>query len=119
MRLQFLGAARQVTGSCFFLEGNGLKILVDCGIYQERPFLGRNWDPFPVAPETIDAVVLTHAHLDHCGLLPRLVAQGFSGQVLATRPTADLIGIVLADSAHIQEEDAAYKRKRHEKEGRQ
>jgi metallo-beta-lactamase family protein len=119
MRLQFLGAARQVTGSCFFLEGNGLKLLVDCGLYQERPFLGRNWDPFPVSPETIDAVVLTHAHLDHCGLLPRLVAQGFSGQVLATRPTADLIGIVLADSAHIQEEDAAYKKKRHEKEGRQ
>lgn len=118
MRLQFLGAARQVTGSCFFLEGNGQRLLVDCGLYQERPYLGRNWDPFPIAPESLDAVVLTHAHLDHCGLLPRLVAQGFSGQVLATTATADLLNIILTDSAKIQEEDAAYKRKRHEKEGR-
>lgn len=118
MRLKFLGAARQVTGSCYAVEADGATVLVDCGLYQERQFLVRNWDPFPLPPDRIDLVLLTHAHLDHSGLLPRLVRQGFSGPILTTPATADLLPIVLGDSAHIQEEDAAFKKKRHAKEGR-
>ena len=118
MRLRFLGAARQITGSFYAIEADGATVLVDCGIYQERPFLARNWEPFPVPPDRIDCVLLTHAHLDHSGLLPRLVRQGFSGSVVTTPATADLLPIVLGDSARIQEEDAAYKKKRHEREGR-
>lgn len=119
MKLAFLGAARQVTGSCYFLEAGGLKLFVECGLYQERPFLERNWNDFPVPPEDIDICLLTHVHLDHSGLLPRLVDAGFSGTVLTTAATADLLSIALMDSAKIQEEDAAYKRKRHQKEGRE
>jgi metallo-beta-lactamase family protein len=118
MKLGFLGAARQVTGSSYFVQADGLRCLVDCGLYQERPFLGRNWDPFPIAAEDLDFVLLTHAHLDHSGLLPRLVHDGFSGPILTTAATADLLSIALMDAAEIQEEDAAYKRRRHAKEGR-
>ena len=118
MKIHFLGAARQVTGSRFLLEAAGRKVLVDCGLYQERPYLGRNWEPFPVPPEEIDVVLLTHAHLDHSGYIPRLVEEGFSRRILATGPTIELAEIVLLDAAHIQEEDAAYKLKRHKKEGR-
>jgi metallo-beta-lactamase family protein len=118
MKLAFFGAARQVTGSCYFVEANGLRILVDCGLYQERSFLERNWDPLPVRPEDLDVILLTHAHLDHSGLIPRVVANGFSGTILTTSATADLLSIALMDSAEIQEEDAAFKKRRHEKEGR-
>jgi len=118
MQLTFLGAAREVTGSCYLLETGGLRVLVDCGLYQERPYLERNWDPFPVPPETVDRLLLTHAHLDHSGLIPKLVREGFSGTILATAATADLLAIALLDSARIQEEDAAFKKKRHRKEGR-
>lgn len=118
MKLAFLGAARQVTGSSYFVEAGGLRILVDCGLYQERATLDRNWDPFPVEPRTIDVLLLTHAHLDHSGLIPRLVRDGFSGTILTTAATADILSIALMDSAEIQEEDAAFKRRRHEKEGR-
>jgi metallo-beta-lactamase family protein len=118
LRLKFLGAARQVTGSSYAVEVDGATVLVDCGLYQERPFLARNWEPFPVPPGRIDLVLLTHAHLDHSGLLPRLVKQGFSGPIVTTAATADLLPIVLGDSARLQEEDAAFKKKRHEKEGR-
>ncbi len=118
MRIQFLGAAQQVTGSAYLVEANGLKILVDCGLYQEREFASRNWKPFPVFPPKIDYVLLTHSHLDHAGLLPKLVREGFSGPVITTSASEDLIEIVLTDSARIQEEDAAYKKKRHKKEGR-
>ncbi|MHB8055037.1 MAG: MBL fold metallo-hydrolase, partial [Candidatus Aminicenantales bacterium] len=90
MNIQFLGAARQVTGSKYFLETDDRRILVDCGLYQERAFLERNWEPFPVRPESIDLVLLTHAHLDHCGYLPRLIADGFKGRVLSTAATAEL-----------------------------
>jgi metallo-beta-lactamase family protein len=117
-KLAFLGAARQVTGSSYFVEAGGLRVLVDCGLYQERPFLERNWDPFPVPPHDLHFVLLTHAHLDHSGLLPRLVRDGFGGTILTTGPTADLVSIALMDSAKIQEEDAAFKRRRHAKEGR-
>ncbi|MBI2957233.1 MAG: MBL fold metallo-hydrolase [Chloroflexi bacterium] len=118
MRLIFLGAARNVTGSRFLLENNGVRLLVDCGLYQEREFAARNWDPFPASPNTIDAVLLTHAHLDHCGLLPKLVREGFRGRIMCTEATAELIRITLMDSAHIQEEDALIKKKRHQREGR-
>ena len=118
MRIQFLGAAQQVTGSCYLVEAGGLNILVDCGLYQEREFISRNWKPFPVFPSKIDYVLLTHSHLDHAGLLPKLVREGFSGPVITTSASEDLIKIVLTDSARIQEEDAAYKKKRHKREGR-
>jgi metallo-beta-lactamase family protein len=117
-RLRFLGAARNVTGSRHLLEVDGTHILVDCGLYQERQFASRNWDPFDVPPARIDAVLLTHAHLDHCGLLPKLVKEGFQGRIYCTAATADIAKIILLDAAKIQEEDAAYKRKRHKKEGR-
>jgi metallo-beta-lactamase family protein len=118
LRLRFLGAAGQVTGSCFLLETGDLRLLVDCGAFQERAALDRNWEPFPVPPETLDAVLLTHAHVDHSGLLPKLVKEDFGGRIVTTAATADLLSIVLMDSARIQEEDAAFKKKRHLKEGR-
>ncbi len=118
MKLAFLGAARQVTGSSYYFEDGNVHGLVDCGLYQERSLLGRNWDPFPVAPDTLDVILLTHAHLDHSGLIPRLVKSGFSGTILTTAATADLMSIALMDAAEIQEEDAAFKTKRHQQEGR-
>jgi metallo-beta-lactamase family protein len=116
--LAFMGAARGVTGSRYLLEANGLKFLVDCGLYQERDFLHRNWEPFRCKPSELHAVLLTHAHLDHSGLLPKLVAAGFHGRVICTPATADITKIMLLDAAHLQEEDAAYKKKRHVREGR-
>ncbi len=118
IKLQFLGAVQNVTGSRHLLEANGTQVLVDCGLYQERHFRDRNWAPFPVAPKSIDAVLLTHAHLDHCGLLPKLVKEGFSGQIICTAATAEIAKIILLDAAKIQEEDAEHKRKRHERQGR-
>ena len=117
-RLTFLGAARNVTGSCYLLEVDDTRVLVDCGLYQERKYQDRNWGPFPFKPETIDAVFLTHAHLDHCGLLPKLVRDGYRGKIFCTQATAEITRIILLDSAHLQEEDAAYKAKRHQREGR-
>jgi metallo-beta-lactamase family protein len=119
MQLQFLGAVRQVTGSQYYLKTNGAKILVDCGMFQEREFMDRNWNSLPVRPRDIDAVLLTHAHVDHCGLLPKLIQEGFRGPILATSPSVELVELVLRDSAQIQAEDAEFKKKRHGKEGRQ
>jgi metallo-beta-lactamase family protein len=105
--LVFLGAARTVTGSKYLLDTGGGRVLVDCGMFQGlKELRNRNWAPFPVPAESIDAVVLTHAHLDHVGLLPRLVAQGYRGRVFCTAGTADLCRLVLPDSARIQQEDA-------------
>jgi metallo-beta-lactamase family protein len=118
IKLQFLGAVQNVTGSRHLLEANGTRILVDCGLYQERQFRDRNWEPFTVPPKSIDAVLLTHAHLDHCGLLPKLVKEGFSGKIYCTAATAEIAQIILLDSAKLQEEDAKFKSKRHEREGR-
>jgi metallo-beta-lactamase family protein len=107
MTLTCLGAARTVTGSKHLLEIGGHRILVDCGLFQGLKALReRNWQALPVRANSIDVVVLTHAHLDHCGYLPRLVAQGFRGRVFCTAATAELARIVLADSAKLQEEDA-------------
>jgi metallo-beta-lactamase family protein len=119
IKLKFLGAAQNVTGSRHLLEANGTKVLVDCGLYQERQFQERNWEPFTCPPESLDAVLLTHAHLDHCGLLPKLVKDGFKGRIYCTDATAEIAQIILLDSAHLQEEDAEFKRKRHKKEGRE
>ena len=116
--LSFYGAAQNVTGSQYLLQANGKNILIDCGLYQEHDLKERNWADFKFPPAELDAVVLTHAHLDHCGLLPRLVTQGFNGPIYGTRATADIAPIVMMDCAKINEEDAEFKRKRHEKEGR-
>ncbi len=107
--LTFWGAAGTVTGSRFLVETGASRVLVDAGLYQGlRELRRRNWDDFPVDPTTLDGVVLTHAHLDHCGYLPRLVRGGLDAPVLCTSETAELAAIVLRDSAHLQEEDAAY-----------
>jgi metallo-beta-lactamase family protein len=118
MKLKFLGATHQVTGSSYFIEAGGAKILVDCGMFQEREYANRNWKPFPVPPDQIQYVLLTHVHQDHSGLVPKLVKEGFSGDILLTAASKELFPIVILDSARIQEEDAAFKKKRHDSEGR-
>lgn len=118
MKLRFFGATRQVTGSRYYLEANGSRILIDCGMFQEREFLARNWEAGPISPPKVDAVLLTHAHLDHCGLLPKFYRDGYRGPIFATKPSIDLAELILLDSAHIQAEDLAFKKKRHRKEGR-
>ncbi|MCE9589342.1 MAG: MBL fold metallo-hydrolase [Planctomycetes bacterium] len=118
MRLTFLGANRQVTGSRYFLEAGGIGVMIDCGLVQERAFLDRNWENPPIAPDRVHTLLLTHAHLDHSGLLPRFVKQGYRRRILTTAPSIELTALVLRDSAHIQEEDAQFKIKRHEREGR-
>ncbi len=118
MKLQFLGAARQVTGSQYYLEADGTHLLVDCGTYQERAYLARNWEKSPLRLRDLHAILLTHAHLDHCGLTPKLEREGFRGPILTTSASADLVALVLRDAAEIQAEDAAFKEKRHRKEGR-
>jgi metallo-beta-lactamase family protein len=106
-RLTFLGGARTVTGSKYLLEYRDRRILIDCGLFQGLKTLrARNWEPLPVPPDSIDAVVLTHAHLDHTGYLPRLVGGGFRGRAFCTPGTMDLCRIVLPDAARLQEEDA-------------
>ena len=105
--LTFLGGTGTVTGSRFLMEHAGRRVLVDCGLYQgERELRRRNWEPFPVPPGTIDDVVLTHCHLDHCGYLPALVRDGFAGPIWMTEGTAALTEIVLRDSAYLNERDA-------------
>lgn len=107
--LTVLGGAQTVTGSRFLIEADGRRMLVDCGIFQGlKELRERNWAPFPVEPSSIDAVVLTHAHLDHGGYLPRLVNQGFSGPVYCTADTANLLAVVLPDSGRLHEEEADF-----------
>jgi len=109
MKLTFLGAAKTVTGSRYLLEGAALRILIDCGLFQGTKNLRlRNWNPLPVDVGTLDAVILTHAHLDHCGYLPVLPRLGYRGPVYCTRGTRDLCEIMLRYSARLQEEEAAY-----------
>ena len=118
IKLSFFGAAKNVTGSRYLLKTNNKNILIDCGMYQERDYRARNWEPFPIEPSTIDTVLLTHAHVDHCGFLPKLVKDGFRGDIYCTSATAEIAQIVLMDSAKLQFEDAKYKKKRHKREGR-
>ena len=118
MKISFFGAAREVTGSCHLLETDGAKILLDCGLYQggsERH--ARNREPFPFKADEIDCVLLSHAHIDHCGRLPLLKRAGYTGPVITTSATLELCEILLRDSAHIQEEDAKWKIKRLRKHG--
>ncbi len=118
IKLSFLGAAHNVTGSRFLLEANNIRLLVDCGLYQERKLQYRNWEPFSFPPSSLDAVLLTHAHVDHCGLIPKLVREGFRGRIYCTPATSEIAQIILLDAAHLQEEDAEFKRRRHERENR-
>ncbi len=113
--IQFLGAAGTVTGSKHLINTgdpsgrSGLQVLIDCGLFQgPKDWRERNWRDTPVPAKEIDAVILTHAHLDHCGWIPRLVKEGFRGPIYATPPTIDLCGIILPDSGHLQEEDANF-----------
>lgn len=111
--IQFLGAAGTVTGSRFLLSAHGTRVLVDCGMFQGLKELRlKNWDAFPVDPDSIDAILVTHAHLDHSGYLPRLVKLGFQGAIHLTQYTAALAEVILRDSARIQGEDAKYAAKK-------
>lgn len=107
--LTFLGATGTVTGSKYLVEANGEQLLIDCGLFQgDKELRLRNWAELPVKPSTIQWLVLTHAHLDHIGYIPRLIKDGFRGQILASAPTVELASLVLPDSGHLQEEDAEY-----------
>jgi len=109
MRIQFLGGTGTVTGSKYLLEHAGKRLLLDCGLFQGLKQLRlRNWDPLPIAPASIDAVLLTHAHMDHAGYVPRLVREGFKGPVFCTQATRDLCGLLLPDSGRLQEEEADF-----------
>ena len=114
MKIKFLGGAGTVTGSKTLIESNGIRILIDCGQFQGiKPLRELNWEPLPILPSTIDFVLLTHGHLDHCGWLPRLVNQGFEGKIYCTSPTAAITKLILRDSAKIQEEEANRANKEH------
>lgn len=111
--VKFLGASGTVTGSRYLLEINNFRLLFDCGLFQGLKELRlRNWEPFPVRADSIDAIVISHAHIDHTGYLPRLVKEGFKGPIYCTKPTADLMYIMLLDSAKLQEEEASFANER-------
>ena len=106
MKITFLGATETVTGSKYLLTFDDKKILIDCGLYQGLKELRlRNWHQLPIDPATIDAVILTHAHIDHSGYLPLFIKNGFRGKIYSTQGTQDLCAILLPDSGHLQEED--------------
>ena len=115
MKLSFYGADQCVTGSCHCLEVNGKNILIDCGLQQGRDEV--NNEALPFHPGSIDFVLITHAHIDHTGRVPMLVKQGFQGRILTTRVTANLMDIMLLDSAHIQESDAEWKNRKAARSG--
>ena len=119
MKIKFLGAAREVTGSCFVIDTDNVRFAVDCGMHQGGAEMEkRNWDIAAYDPANIDFFLITHAHIDHSGLLPRMVQNGFRGAVYATEPTGDLIKILLLDSAHIQETEATSKMRRMQRYGK-
>jgi metallo-beta-lactamase family protein len=114
LKITFLGAAREVTGSCYLFESDQCRFLVDCGMVQGgRDAPARNHKPFGFDPRTIDFVLLTHAHIDHSGLLPKLALQGFTGPIYTSRASEDLLGVMLPDSGHIQEAEAERAQRRH------
>jgi metallo-beta-lactamase family protein len=113
VKLKFLGGAKTVTGSRYLVEIGHFRILVDCGLFQGlKDYRIRNWEAFPVNPRGIDALILTHAHIDHSGYLPKLVKEGFNGLIHCTYPTAELVKILLLDSGKLQEEEAQYAAKK-------
>ncbi len=112
MELTFLGGVRTVTGSCYLLQGSNVTILVECGMYQGKDADAVNRQPFPFDPARVDCLFLTHSHLDHIGLVPRLVKEGFRGSILTTSATADIAELILRDSAHIQESDTEWHNRR-------
>ncbi len=113
MKITFCGAAQTVTGSRFLVETDELKVLVDCGLFQgPRIWKERNWSELPFDPAQVNCVLLTHAHIDHAGFLPRFAKLGFRGRVICTPSTADLLALLLPDAGHIQEEDAAFANKK-------
>jgi metallo-beta-lactamase family protein len=113
VRLKFLGAARSVTGSKYLLEIDSRKILIDCGLFQGKKELReRNWQSLPIDPATIHTVIITHAHIDHIGYLPRLVKDGFRGRIVCTHATEDLMKIMLLDAGKLQEEEAKFASKK-------
>ncbi len=119
MKIKFLGAAREVTGSCFIIETDNVRFAVDCGMHQGGGDIEkRNWELDGYDPANIDFFLITHAHIDHSGLLPRMVQNGFRGTIFTTEPTGDLIKILLLDSAHIQETEATAKMKRMQRFGK-
>ncbi len=118
MILKFLGGARTVTGSCFYTVCNDVHILVDCGLYQGENYEEINRQSFDFRPEDIDVILITHAHIDHSGMIPRVVREGFSGRIITTQATRDLLEIMLADAAQIQEADAAWHSKKALRAGR-
>ncbi|MEW6409135.1 MAG: MBL fold metallo-hydrolase [Nitrospirota bacterium] len=118
MDIRFHGAVRAVTGSCFHIEHNNINLLIDCGMFQGKDSEERNRSPFPFNPRDIDILILTHAHIDHIGLVPRLVKEGFKGKIITTPATADLAEIMLLDSAHIQEKDAEWLSRKEMRAGR-
>jgi metallo-beta-lactamase family protein len=118
LKIGFYGASRNVTGSCYLLDTGKTKVVIDCGLYQERDLKDRNWDEFPFSASEVDCMLLTHGHLDHCGRIPKFTKEGFQGKIYCTDATSEVALIVLMDSAHIQEEDIKHKKKRHEREGR-
>lgn len=117
MLLKFYGADKEVTGSCHYLEANGKRLLIDCGLLQGHDVNKEEQDGFPFDAASIDYVLVTHAHIDHTGRLPLLVKKGFKGEIYATRKTCELMRVMLADSAHIQEMDAEWKQRKHRRSG--
>ncbi|MBI3920083.1 MAG: MBL fold metallo-hydrolase [Armatimonadetes bacterium] len=118
MHIQFCGAAGEVTGSCHYVEAGGLKLLLDCGLFQGGDDRHqKNCEPFPFDVAALDYVLLSHAHIDHAGRLPLLHKLGYNGPILGTKPSVELAEVLLLDSAHLQEEDAKWKKKRLQKKG--
>ena len=119
MKIEFLGGARSVTGSCYIVRNNDFTLMVDCGMFQGRRELRDRNSLKPLFdPSKVDVILLTHAHIDHSGLIPKMIKYGFKGKIVSTKATADLCSIMLPDSAHIQEMDVKWVNKKNRKLGR-